>query len=96
MVPAQTVFAANTLYSTSETQYYTPSPCSPVNSIALTKGSRSQAAFPLKATVMCGTLTIPAVALDVGRMVCELMKKLKFLLSAVSIVTGLNMSVNGF
>ena len=64
--------------------------------MALTKGSQSQAAFPLKAIVMCGTLTIPAVALDPGRMVSEIMKKLKFLLSAASIVTGLNMSVNGF
>ena len=50
---------------------------------------------PFNQRVMCGIL-IPAVALDPGKMVWELIKKPKPLLPAVSILTGLNMSVNGF
>ena len=39
---------------------------------------------------------LPNVALESAVMVSELMKKLKFIDSAVSIVIGLSLTVNGF
>ena len=46
--------------------------------------------------LLCMVCQLPAVARDPAEMVSELTKFPKFLPSAVSIVTGLNMSMKGF